>query len=1003
MLELRGIKKDYPAGNGKVHALKGIDLSFRPAEFVSILGPSGCGKTTMLNIIGGLDGYTEGDLLIDGVSTKKYKDRDWDTYRNHSIGFVFQTYHLIPHQTVLSNVELALTLSGVKKAERRKRAIAALEAVGLGDQLKKKPGEMSGGQMQRVAIARALVNNPQIILADEPTGALDTETSVSVMDILKEISKDRLVIMVTHNPDLAETYSSRIIRMLDGKITSDSAPLTDAEQTALREREKPAPAKQKKPSMSFATSFSLSLKNLFTKKGRTLLTAFAGSIGIIGIALILALSTGINNYIEQVQRETLSSYPISIQAETLDMTAMMASMMSSRAEEGVEQEEGRIYSSTVMADMLDTMFNMETSTNNLKDFKTWLDNGGGGIKDMATVQYTYDLPFDVYTMDQEGVVVKSDIAALMEDAMNTMTGGSMAGMSQMNGMSAMSGTMEVWEELLLGDGDELVHDSVKEQYDVIYGHWPENYDEAVLFVSENNQISDLLLISLGLVPSRVLDETLQAIMTGGEFVPVGGNWSYEELCNMQFKLILPAETYRYDAATDGYVHLAATEEGMKLLYNSSAVGTKLKIVGIARPNEEATATMVRGAIGYTHALSEYAMEKTLQSDVVQAQLGDPTVDVFTKLPFMTGEEVEPTEEEIRTAVKAHLLSLSDSEKAAAYVALMATPADDYVKTTAQTQMAGMDRAAVEQMVVEEYSQKMGMDAETVRGYIAGMTDEELFSQVLAAMEDAIRQQYAQAVTQQMSVIPESQKAQILTALLTQEDAALAAMQLQPLQSWQYQHLYDTVLPPKYSESTLEENLEILGHADEASPDGVNIYALTFSDKDIIADKIAEYNAKVAEEDRIEYTDYVALLMSSITAIISGISYLLIAFVSISLVVSSIMIGVITLISVQERTKEIGILRAIGASKKDVSGLFNAETIIVGLCAGLVGIVTSVLLTIPINAILLHYTGLVGLRATLPVAGAVTLVIISTLLTLLAGIIPSRSAAKKDPVVALRTE
>ena len=1007
MLELKGIKKDYPAGNGKVEALKGIDLQFRKSEFVAVLGPSGCGKTTMLNIIGGLDGYTEGDLIINGVSTKKYKDRDWDAYRNHSIGFVFQSYNLIPHQTVLANVELALTLSGVSKAERRARSKKALEDVGLGDQLRKKPNEMSGGQMQRVAIARALVNDPDIILADEPTGALDTETSVAVMEILKKISKDRLIIMVTHNPDLAETYASRIIRMLDGRILSDSQPLTEAELRGMETQPAGQPAgKMKKPSMSFGTGFMLSLKNLFTKKGRTMLTAFAGSIGIIGIALIMALSNGINAYIDQVQEETLSSYPITIEAETVDMGAMMVSMMASRAEkEAMEREEGRIYASTVMYEMMDSMMHMETSTNNLKAFKEYLDNSGGGIDDLAAIRYTYDLPFDVYTKDGEGTIVKSDLTALIEDAMSAMMGGNAAGMTQMGNMTTMADTMNVWEELLPGEDGQLVSESVKEQYDIIYGHWPENYDEAVLFVDSNNEISDLMLVSLGLVPSSALDETMVSLREGtGDLQNyTNQSWTYEELCALQYKLILPCETYRYDETAGIYVDMSATDAGMELLYNSKDVGTELKIVGIVRPSEEATATMVTGAIGYTGALSDYAIRLTEEAAVVKAQLAAPETDVFLNLPFATGEETEPTDEEKQTAIVAELSSRSAAEKAKAYVDVMSQPAEEYVAGVIARQMAGMTRQSIEEMIVQQYAAQMGVDAATIMGYIAEMSDEELFAQVETAMDQQVREQYAQAVIQKMAALPQEQLAGALDALFAADPNALAYMQMQPLATWQYNYLYDTYMPPTRSDATYEENLDILGYVDVASPDSISIYAKTFKDKDEIADRIQDYNAGVTEEDQISYTDYVALLMSSITAIISGISYLLIAFVSISLVVSSIMIGVITLISVQERTKEIGILRAVGASKRDVSSMFNAETLIIGLFAGLVGIGIALGLTIPINAILLHFTGLPGLGAKLPVDGALFLILVSVVFTVFAGIIPSRSAAKKDPVVALRTE
>ncbi len=1008
MLELRGIKKDYPAGNSVVHALKGIDLQFRKSEFVAILGQSGCGKTTMLNIIGGLDGYTDGDLIINGVSTKRFKDRDWDTYRNHSVGFVFQSYNLIPHQNVLANVELALTLSGVSKAERRRRAKEALEAVGLGDQLKKKPGEMSGGQMQRVAIARALVNDPDIILADEPTGALDTETSVQVMDILKEVSKDRLVVMVTHNPELAEKYATRTIRMLDGLLLDDSNPLSQEEKDAaqaefdrLKDVKRKAP---RKPSMSFGTSFMLSLQNLFTKKGRTILTAFAGSIGIIGIALILSLSTGVNSFIDQVQQDTLSSYPITIEAESVDMTAMMMSMMGAQSEknEGEVREEGRVYTSTIMYELLDSMLSMETTVNNLGPFKEYLENGGGGIADMATIQYGYNLPFDVYTRDEEGTIVKSDLQALIEEAFSAMTGGT-APMAAMGDMSTMAGTMNVWEELLAGENGQLVSEQLEDQYDLVHGHWPENYNEVVLFISENNEISDLMLVSLGLVPARVLDENMEALKVGEEIDSVKGDWSYEELCELEYKLILPAETYQYDAASDTYVDMAATEAGMDLLYKSADVGTALKVVGIARPNDEATAAMVTGAIGYTTALTEYAIQTIEEQEVTVAQMKDEKTDVLTGLPFATGEEVEPTDEEKKTDITEYLTALTVAEKAAAYTDVMSQPAKDYVVTIVEQQMAELTRESIEEMIVQQYAAEMGVDAATIMGYIADMSDAELFAQVETAIDQQVREQYAAGVAQQMAVMPQEQLATALDTVLTADEATLTYAGMTAFTVEQIDYLYENYMPPTVSDSTYEDNLDLLGYVDINDPSSISIYATTFEDKDSIADLIGEYNDGVAEEDRIEYTDYVALLMSSVTAIITGISYLLIAFVSISLVVSSIMIGVITLISVQERTKEIGILRAIGASKKDVSGMFNAETLIVGLCAGLVGIGVSLLLIIPINAILLHFTGLVGLRAVMPVEGAVILVIISAVLTILAGLIPSRSAAKKDPVVALRTE
>ncbi|MGN0984980.1 MAG: ATP-binding cassette domain-containing protein [Candidatus Enterenecus sp.] len=1001
MLKLTNIRKSYVVGDNVVDALRGIDLEFRENEFVSILGPSGCGKTTTLNIIGGLDRYTSGDLIINGRSTKEYTDSDWDTYRNHSVGFVFQSYNLIPHQTVLANVELALTLAGVSKAERRRRAKEALEKVGLGDQLDKKPSQMSGGQMQRVAIARALINDPDILLADEPTGALDSETSVQVMELLKEVAQDRLVIMVTHNPELAEQYSTRIIKLKDGLVIGDSDPYHSEEQAPALTGKKARAGK--KTSMSFGTALSLSLNNLMTKKGRTVLTSFAGSIGIIGIALILALSTGINSYIDQVQQDTLSSYPITIQAESVDMTSMMVSLMGAhQGGEGGEHDLDRVYSSSVMFDMMDSMLNAETSTNNLKAFKEYLDAGGGGIADLASIHYSYDFDFDIYTEDAGGTVIKSDVMALMQQAMAAMYGGDYSSFFN-SSMGSMYERMDVWEELLTGEDGELVGQQVKDQYDLLYGSWPENYDEVVLFVDSHNEISDLMLYALGLISSQEMNDTMAAMARGEEVESKQQSWDYEELCTTTFKLILPAEAYRYDAASGAYVDMSATDAGMELLYNSSDVGTTLKVVGIARPNEEATSTMVTGAIGYTHALTTYAIETTAAMDIVAEQMADDTVDVFTGLPFATGEEEEPSDEEKAAAITGHLSTLSDQEKAAAYMDVMGQADDEYVSSVVEQQMAGLTRADIEEMIVRQYAGEMGVDASTVAGYISEMSDEELFSRVEEAVAEQVREQYAAAVEGQLAAMSQEQLSGILDTVLAGDEAVLAYMGLTPFTAQQYDYLYDHYMPPTFSNATYEENLELLGYVDLADPSAISIYANTFKEKDQIADLIQEYNDGVAEEDQLTYTDYVALLMSSITSIISGISYLLIAFVSISLVVSSIMIGIITLISVQERTKEIGILRAVGASKRDVSRVFNAETLIVGLCAGLIGILITLLLTIPINAILLHYTGLVGLNATLPVKGAVILVLISMILTIISGLIPSRVAARKDPVEALRSE
>ena len=987
MLQVKDIVKVYQTGGEDVTALRGVSLSFRESEFVAVLGHSGCGKTTLLNIIGGLDQYTSGDLIINGRSTKEFTDRDWDSYRNHSIGFVFQSYNLIPHQSVLSNVELALTLSGVSKAERRRRAAEALEKVGLKDQMKKRPNQLSGGQMQRVAIARALVNDPDILLADEPTGALDSETSVQVMDILQEIAQDKLVIMVTHNPELAERYATRIIRVLDGKVVSDSNPYDAAVQPVVQGK-----SREKKPSMSFATAFSLSLNNLMTKKGRTILTSFAGSIGIIGIALILSLSSGINAYINQVQEDTLSSYPITIEAESVDMSSMITSLMGARhQEEEGEREADRVYASTIMFDMLNSMVDAETTTNNLEAFKAYLDNGGGAIADLATIRYSYDIPFDVYTKDADGKIVKSDVTAMLEEAMTALYGGDYT--AYFDTMGGMYQQMNVWEELLPGEDGELVGDQVKGQYDLLYGTWPQADNEVILFVDQNNEISDLMLSALGLISTQEMTDNLNALQNGESVDTQERSWSYEELCNTTFKLILPAQRYQADGQ-GGYTDLGATDSGLQLLYDSDEAGISLKVVGVARPSEEATASMVTGAIGYTSALTEKAIAATLDTDVVQAQLDDPDTDVITGLPFPEENAQEPTAEEKREAVEEALPGLTVQEKAAAYTAVMSQPEESYVEDTVSAQMEGMTREDIEEMISQQYAGEMGVDAQRLSDYIAGMSDEELFAQVEEAIAQQIRQQYAAGVEAQLGALSQDRLAGMLDAALTGDTFT----------DDQILYLYDNFMPPTVSDSTYEENLELLGYVDLDSPSSISLYASTFAEKDAIADLIQDYNDGVEnEEDTITYTDYVALLMSSITDIISGISYLLIAFVSISLVVSSIMIGIITYISVLERTKEIGILRAVGASKKDVSRVFNAETLIVGLGAGLIGIVVTLLLLIPINAILLHLTGLVGLKAALPPVGAGVLVAISALLTIIAGLIPSRMAARKDPVEALRTE
>ena len=993
MLKLTNIRKTYTVGDLSVDALRGVSLEFRDNEFVSILGPSGCGKTTTLNIIGGLDRYTSGDLIINGRSTKEYTDSDWDTYRNHSVGFVFQSYNLIPHQTILANVELALTLSGVSKAERHRRAKEALEQVGLTDHMHKRPNQLSGGQMQRVAIARALINNPDILLADEPTGALDSETSVQVMDLLREVAKDRLVIMVTHNPELAQAYSTRIIQLKDGEVIADSNPYESQEDApALTGKEAKA---GKKTSMSFPTALSLSLNNLMTKKGRTFLTAFAGSIGIIGIALILSLSSGINTYITKVQQDTLTSYPITIEAESVDMTSMLTSLMGVSDEEdsGAPREEDRVYVSNVMYDMMDSMMNAETVTNNLKAFKEYLEEGGGGITDLAQVYYGYDFKFDIYNKDPDGKVVKSDVMSAMETAMGSLYGGDYT--DYFNSMGSMYESFDVWQELLPGEDGQLVSSQVLDQHELLYGHWPEEYNQVILFVDDNNQVSDLMLYALGLVSVDEMNETLAALQAGEEVEVEDQSWSYEELCQTQFKLLLPYERYQYDANTNTYTDLSATQTGLEMLYNSNQTGITLQVVGVARSGSNGG--MMSGSLGYTNALTQYAIDHTADSQLVKDQLANPDTDVITNLPFRQEGDTEPTDQEKAQAIGEYLLTLDAQSQAEAYVDGMSQPSQQYVDDTVDARMANITREDIEKMISQEYAAQMGVDAATLDEYIAGMSDEELFAQVEEAMAAQIKEQYAAAAKEQLSALPAAQ----LSAMLAQ--AVEQGPNDQGLSLEQFVYLYDNYMPPTHSDSTYQDNLDLMGYIDLESPSSISLYADTFKEKDKIADLITAYNQQVAEEDQISYTDYVALLMSSITDIISGVSYLLIGFVSISLVVSSIMIGIITYISVLERTKEIGILRAVGASKKDVSRVFNAETLIVGLGAGVLGIVVTLLLNIPINAAIHAVTGLTELSAALPPVGGAILVAISAILTILAGLIPARLAAKKDPVEALRSE
>ena len=860
MLELKNIKKDYITSNETVQALKGISIKFRENEFVAILGQSGCGKTTLLNIIGGLDHYTSGDLIINGKSTKEFKDKDWDTYRNHSIGFVFQSYNLIPHQSILSNVELALTISGVSKKERKKRAIEALEKVGLGDKLHKRPNELSGGQMQRVAIARAIVNNPDIILADEPTGALDTKTSVQVMDILKEISKEHLIIMVTHNPDLAEKYATRTVKILDGNIIDDSNPYDG------KEKEEKEDNKKKKPSMSFLTALSLSLNNLMTKKGRTILTAFAGSIGIIGIALILSLSAGVQNYISSIEEDTLASYPVTLQESTIDLGALMAGLMDT-AEGNQEEtkEENKIYSRDIMDSMLTTM-SSEVKTNNLAKFKEYIETTDK-IKPYANaIKYSYDLDLNIYKSDTSNGVVKVNPSQVM----NTIGMESMveAG-NQMYGSTMMMSDVNVFSELFDN------RDMLDMQYELLQGKWPENYNEVVVIVDKDNEISDYTLYSLGLKNQDELKDKMTKIQNGEQVDEnEGSSYTYDDLLNLSFKILLNAELYNKE--NGAWVDKSENEEYLKEKLKSAE---ELKVVGIIKQKEESVSSNTQGGIGYTKSLVEYVANKANETDIVKEQKDNPEINVFTGLEF---------------------------------------PKDG---------------------------------------------EEEDFS---------------------------------LDSLSTEQKMALASMNAEDLSKLMEAYAEN-------SEASYENNLEKLGVIDLNSPSAINIYPKDFDSKEAISNSITEYNNnQEIENDKINYTDTIGIMMSSVSTIVDTISYVLIAFVAISLIVSSIMIGIITYISVLERTKEIGILRAIGASKRDISRVFNAETFITGLVSGLIGIGVTVLLTIPINSIIMSVTG-VNVKAFLPWQAGIILVLISMFLTIIAGLIPSKMASKRDPVRALRTE
>lgn len=855
MLQCKNIIKDYVSGDEIVHALKGVSLSFREHEFVSILGQSGCGKTTFLNIIGGLDHYTSGDLIINGKSTKDYSDKDWDTYRNHQVGFVFQSYNLIMHQSVLSNVELALTLTGVNKEERRKRAIEALNKVGLSDQIHKKPTQMSGGQMQRVAIARAIVNNPDIILADEPTGALDSATSVQIMEILKEISKDKLVIMVTHNPQLADEYSSRIIRLKDGSLVSDSNPFNEQEMNVDM-------SVLKRPGMSFKMACSLSLNNLMTKKARTFLTSFAGSIGIIGIALIMSLSHGMQSYIDQMENDTMASYPIEIQSSSSDMSTLMTTMMGMK-KESKEHNDSKIYSRPYVEDVLESL--SSSKKNNLSAFKSYIESSKGKEfrKTAKAIEYDYNLNLQVYNENTDsGLVQVSPNGLLDKLGMSDM----MSIQSQFMDSSAMTND-QVW--LSLPESKKLRDD----EYQLVEGKWPTNYNEVVLEVDENNEITDYALYSLGLLDQDELVKNYQKILNG-EIDKISKtklkSYSVDDILNLKFRLVLNSDLYQ--KVNGLWINQSENESYMKDVVSKSP---EIKVVGIIKPSESTVSQPTMGGVYYTKAMEEYVTSKTENAQIVKEQKTNPNINIFTQTEFASGQKMS------------------------------------------------MSNLTNEQMM-----------------QLSSMSQEELMN---------------------------------------------------------YMNTYNENI-----NATYDSNLTKLGVVDYSNPTKISLYASSFDGKEKLSDLITDYNKKQTKSNVITYNDFIGTMLSSVTSVVNIISYVLIAFVSVSLIVSSIMIGIITYISVLERTKEIGILRSIGASKKDITRVFNAETFIIGLISGVLGILITLVLNVPISVVVENMTG-VSHIAKLPVNGAVFLILIDLVLTILAGLIPSKIASKKDPVEALRSE
>ena len=947
MLQLKNITKTYKTDGYTQDALKGVSVNFRDNEFVSILGHSGSGKTTLLNIVGGLDRYTSGDLIINGVSTKKYKDSDWDLYRNKSIGFIFQSYNLIPHQSVLANVEMALTIAGVSKKERHQRAKEALKTVGLEEHMHKRPNQLSGGQMQRVAIARALINDPEILLADEPTGALDSETSVQVMNLLKEIAKDKLVIMVTHNPELANEYSTRIINLVDGQITGDSDPYDECDEEKER-------GKVKKISMSFATALSLSFSNLRTKKGRTILTAFAGSIGIIGIALILSLSTGTNQYISDIQKSTLTSYPIEIDASTYDLTSLMeiageSSPLLSSAEEGESEDASGI---VVDFSMMEVSESVTTSVieNNLTDFKAYLDDPDSDIQEYLGengVVYTYDISFSVYSYDSDGNLVDSDMDVESESDSTSMF---TSIMNSMLSVVSSDSTGDNFSVLTADSSGEGVSAIVTDSYDLVYGSWPSAYNEVVLVLDENNSIEAEYLCQLGLITKDEYDEQAEIIEEGGSADDIV--LDFDEVLEHTFYLVPACDNYEENE--NGTWSLIEDDED--LIENA----IELKIVGVIKPSADAQNADIYTAVAYSAALTYYIMDYTAESDIVVQQMSDEETNVLSGVAFEADDDEEKVE-----LVKEYLADLSVEEKASMYQLIM------YLSTASDEE--------------DEDSEESDDDSES---------SGEIDSDTISSAEDASSAYSSEALAAMAlagstgSSVDDETYAALLDAYL--EDDPDEELMIE---------MYDEYV----GGSSYEDNMEAFGYINEDTPSSIAIYCDTYEDKDMVAECIENYNESADEDNQITYTDYVALLTSSMTTIINAITYVLIAFVAISLIVSCIMIGIITNISVMERTKEIGILRALGASKKNVSNIFNAETFIIGICSGILGVGIALLCTIPINAIIYALTGITGLKAQLTPRAVIILVIISILITIIGGLIPSRKAAKSDPAVALRTE